>query len=72
MARMHAHGFGLDDGTQVKATKAGQQFGDDPTDDAGAGSRLDQCYRGKTCFPFLGLGSSEIYTQLTVMGFTMN
>lgn len=32
MARMHAHGFGLDDGTQVKATKAGQQFGDDLTD----------------------------------------
>lgn len=29
---MHAHGFGLDDGTQVKATKAGQQFGDDLTD----------------------------------------
>jgi hypothetical protein len=32
VARMHAHGLGLDDGTQVKATKAGQQFGDGLTD----------------------------------------
>ena len=39
MARMHAlcYGFGLDDGTQVKATKAGQQFGDDLTDVQGRG-----------------------------------
>ena len=32
VARMHAHRLGLDDGTQVKATKAGQQFGDGLTD----------------------------------------
>ena len=56
MARMHAHGFGLDDGTQVKATKAGQQFGDDLTDVQGRGRDWINATEVKHAFHSFGIG----------------